>query len=327
MKRGILAILVVSLLLLVTVLSVTQVRAQTTGNWITNYTITDLSTGQVLDQSGSNAPILSGEQLQIAITIQVTTSNPNNVLKLSTSLDHPSSGNYWQLQGSYAGIDSSTFNPNTQSENFNQAVGTLTISCFGTISATITQTQTGVSGLTLDKQVNKDLISLTDTSGNQLDKVNVNIVDAALNDFSNKLASAQAEYQTLSSQGVDQAYLNLYQTIVTGATAQASSGLVQSAIGTLDQLVAAVNAGTPSSTGTPIEATLFLPAVIVLVVVVVLVVFMFVRARGKVSYDKLIIEDQIKDLEGLTLRAAKVDRNLAASLDSIKDRLKNLVEV
>jgi hypothetical protein len=327
MKRGILAILVVSLLLLVPILSVTQTKAQTTGNWISSYTITDLSTGQVLDQSGSNSPILSGEQLQIAITIQVTTSNPGNVLKLSTSLDHPSQGNYWQLQGSYAGIDSSTYNPNTQSVTFNQTIGTLTISCFGTISATITQSQTGISGLTLDKKVNKDLITLTDPANNKLDKVNVDIVDAALNEFSNKLASAQAEYQTLSSQGVGQAYLNLFQTVINGATAQANSGLVQSAIGTLDQLAAAENAAAPSSTGTPIEATLFIPAVIVLVIIVVLVAFMMVKARGKVSYDKLVIEDQIKDLEGLTLRASKVDRNLTASLESIKDRLKNLVEV
>jgi hypothetical protein len=62
-----------------------------------------------------------------------------------------------------------------------------------------------------------------------------------------------------------------------------------------------------------------------LIVVVVLIGFMFVRTRGKLNYDKLVIEDQIKDLEGLTLRAAKIDKNLTVNLESVKDRLKSLV--
>jgi hypothetical protein len=37
-----------------------------------------------------------------------------------------------------------------------------------------------------------------------------------------------------------------------------------------------------------------LPAVIALVVIVAIVGFLMVRARGRVSYDKLVIEDQIK---------------------------------
>ncbi len=321
MKRGMLAILVVSLLLLVPILSITQVKAQTTGNWITTSAITDRNTGQALDPNG----IPAGADLEISITIQVTTSSPSTTLKLSTSMDHPSQGNYWEIHGSYGGIDTSTYNPNTQSVSFKQTIGTLTISCFGKIKQDITQTV--ISGITFDKAVAKDLVTLTDQTNNQLDKISVNIVDAAITDFSNKLASARAEYQTLSDQAIDQAYLNLYQTVINQATSQANSGLVDSAIGTLDQLSQAESAAAPSTTSTPIEATLFLPAVIVLVIIVVLVAFLMVKARGKVSYDKLVIEDQIKDLEGLTLRASKVDRNLTVSLESIKDRLKNLVEV
>jgi hypothetical protein len=44
-----------------------------------------------------------------------------------------------------------------------------------------------------------------------------------------------------------------------------------------------------------------------------------------VSYLQLVVEDQIKDLEGLTLRASKIDRAMASSLESVKDRLKRLV--
>jgi hypothetical protein len=49
------------------------------------------------------------------------------------------------------------------------------------------------------------------------------------------------------------------------------------------------------------------------------------RNRGKVGYFRLVIEDQIKDLEGLTLRASKIDRTISSNLASIEDRLKRLV--
>ena len=38
--------------------------------------------------------------------------------------------------------------------------------------------------------------------------------------------------------------------------------------------------------------------------------FMFLRVRGKVGYFQLVVEDQIKDLEGLTMRASKIDRTM-----------------
>ena len=71
--------------------------------------------------------------------------------------------------------------------------------------------------------------------------------------------------------------------------------------------------------------TLFIPIIGVTAAVAVIFVILFFRVRGKVSYFQLVVEDQIKDLEGLTLRAAKIDRAMSANLDSVKDRLKRLV--
>ena len=70
---------------------------------------------------------------------------------------------------------------------------------------------------------------------------------------------------------------------------------------------------------------IMLPAVAIAAVAAVIFAVMFMRARGKTSYYRLVVEDQIKDLEGLTLRASKIDRTMASSLDSVKDRLKRLV--
>ena len=70
---------------------------------------------------------------------------------------------------------------------------------------------------------------------------------------------------------------------------------------------------------------IFYPIIGVTAAVAVLFVVLFLRSRSKVSYFTLVVEDQIKDLEGLTMRAAKIDRAMSANLDSVKDRLKHLV--
>ena len=70
---------------------------------------------------------------------------------------------------------------------------------------------------------------------------------------------------------------------------------------------------------------LFIPVIVVLAALAVVFVVMFLRVRGKVSYFQLVVEDQIKDLEGLTIRASKIDRAMSANLESVKDRLKRLV--
>jgi hypothetical protein len=77
----------------------------------------------------------------------------------------------------------------------------------------------------------------------------------------------------------------------------------------------------PSST----TQALFLPVAGVLAAVAVIFVVLFMRIRGKISYFQLVVEDQIKDLEGLTMRASKIDRSLSSNLDSVKERLKRLV--
>ena len=55
---------------------------------------------------------------------------------------------------------------------------------------------------------------------------------------------------------------------------------------------------------------LFIPIVGVLAAVAVIFAVLFLRVRGKVSYFQLVVEDQIKDFEGLTMRISKIDRTM-----------------
>jgi hypothetical protein len=333
MKSKLLTILVVNLFLLVTVLSVPSGSAQVSGHWITNYTITDLRTGQILKQvdfttgqNTSNAPILAGAELNVTLTIQVSTTSPNTELRLSTNMGHSNvQGIYWELQSkAYPGLSVNELNPNQGYITFTQMSGNLVISCYGEIAPGLTQTQVG-NGIVIDKKTDSSIITLVDPANYQLDLISASIVDAQINEFDTLLATAQNTIQTMKNNGIDPAYIALYQSVIDGAVSQADQGLVYNGISVLKQLAATQGSTAPISTGSPIEATLFIPAVVALAIIVVIVAFLFIRTRGKVSYDKLVIEDQIKDLEGLTLRASKIDKNLTVSLESVKDRLKSLV--
>ena len=59
---------------------------------------------------------------------------------------------------------------------------------------------------------------------------------------------------------------------------------------------------------------LFYPIIGVTAAIAVVLVVLFLRVRGKVSYFQLVVEDQIKDLEGLTLRASKIDQAMSLNL-------------
>ena len=307
-------------------------HAQTSGQWISSYTISDLKTGQILKvvdfttgQNTTNAPILAGAELNVTFTVNIATTSPATTLQLQTSMSHSTiQGTYWELQTkTYSGISGSSYNPNAQTISFTQNTGTLIMSCYGAIPSGITQTQIGT--ITLDKKTDSQLVKLTDPAGNQLDKIAVSVADAKIAQFDNLYATAQNTLQNMKNNGIDPAYTSLYQSVLDGAASQANQGLVDNAITVLTQLSSLQSSSTPISTDTPIESTLFLPAVGALAAIVVIIGILFVRSRGKVSYNRLVIEDQIKDLEGLTLRASKIDKNLTVSLESVKDRLKSLV--
>ena len=72
---------------------------------------------------------------------------------------------------------------------------------------------------------------------------------------------------------------------------------------------------------------LFLPLVIATAAIAGVFIAGSQKQKRKVSYMQLVVEDQIKYLEGLTLRASKIDRSMSANLDSVNDRLKRLMRM
>ena len=291
------------------------------GQWITNYTIKDGNTGSFIysndltnGRTDGNLLITNNQELEVTVTIDVATNNPSSSLTLSTDMQHSSNKDvYWEHSTS-DGYDLGSYNPNSGSFSFAQNQGTLTITCFG-VAVGETETDLG-NDIILHKAVPISLISLTDPGGAVLDEIRPDITDASINDFNTKLKTAE---KNLASSGSDPAYASLARNVIDSAKEAADAGLTDTAV----QMLNSINNSNAASS--QIMSVLFIPLVAIFAALMALFAFMFFRNRGKVSYYQMVVEDQIKDLEGLTLRAQKIDRTMAASLDSVKDRLKRLV--
>lgn len=314
-------ILALSLVLLLTTISIASmatltVKAQTSnsGGWITSYQITDYNTGKLLVNYDSSqninqtlAAVSPGEDIEVTFTVNVFTGGSGD-LTLSTSLGQLLQGQYWQLVTQDYNLGSS-FNPNSRSTQFTWTQGTFTMKLIGVVptpSSDLGQTPVNV-------------VNLYGPDGSTLDQITIFSTSAGMANFLSIYNQKNSELNSLKKSGVDQGYIDLCTKYLNESMAIASAGDVTDATAMLNALD---TSNAPA--GSTMQA-LFLPLIGVVAVVAVVFAFMFFRARGKVSYFQLVVEDQIKDLEGLTLRVSKIDRQVSSNLESVKDRLKRLV--
>jgi len=284
------------------------------GDWITGYIVEDSQTGQKLieadfaisDEPTILAPVISGEPLKVTFTVNVFTSGSGN-LKLATFMQKPSTGPYWELvPGDYdlgAG-----YTPNSASMEFSWEKGTFEMICYGQATK-------------VTRAINVTLVRLSSAGATTdiLDDIQVTVLSAGADEFQNLYDQKEDKLQDLIDSGVAAGYITLYGNMLNQSKALVGKGYVNEAIALLNAIP---SSGEPA--GSALE-TIMIPAIGIAAVAAVVFAFMFLRARGKNSYVLMVIEDQIRDLEGLTLRASRVDRTIASSLESIKDRLKSAV--
>jgi hypothetical protein len=311
---GISAILLLTIVSLMTYIPFSQAVGE--GEWITAYKIED-ENGQLLVEfdadTGVNrtlSPVIPGSEVKITFSVNVFTSGAET-LKLTTGLQkstsHPSG--YWELLTDSYEMGSS-YNPAAASTTFDWTVGNFDMILYGKVPTTATGTSKTINAVTL---------SSGDGTGSAIDQIAVQVTSSDLANF-NVLYNQQAEkLETLKSNGVAAGYIQLYTNVLDASKAIANAGNVEGAIALLNGL------NVPNEPVSSTMEALFLPIVGVTAALAVIFVVLFMRTRGKLSYFTLVVEDQIKDLEGLTLRASKIDRAMSASLDSVKDRLKRLV--
>lgn len=318
-------ILALSLVLLLTAITITSIAASTvkaqtstptstSGSWITSYQINDYNTGKLLASltAGGSVQTISspspGEDLKVTFTVNVFTGGSGD-LSLGTSLQQLLQGQYWQLSSGSSYSLGGEFSASANPADFTWTQGTFTMSVIGVVP-------TPSSGV---QSAPVDLVTLYGPTGSTLAQIQITAVGSAMATFLALYNQQNAELNHLISSGVNSGYTQLFTSVLNESKAVANAGDVTDATAMLNALNPS-NAP-PSST----EQALFLPVIAVVAVVAVVFGFMWFRVRGKVSYFQMIVEDQIKDLEGLTLRISRIDRQSSSTLESVKDRLKRLV--
>jgi len=312
-------VLVLSIILLLTTISLASVslssaatKTSTSDNqWITDYAIYDYATDALLVQHVAStnktqvfSPVLPGADISITFTVNVIASGEGD-LTLRSGLSKPSSGTYWTYNDDSYDLGSS-FKPNSATTAFNWEEGTFEITLNGKVPTSTSAAKSIIA------------VTLSGPSGSTLDTIKLTATTAEMGTFQTLLSQKQDEVEAMKASGVDPGYTDLCENILTNAQSVAESGDTEDAIALLNGI------GVNAPAGSFMQVA-FYPIVAVVAVVAVLFIVMFLRIRSKMSYFRLVVEDQIKDLEGLTLRASKIDRAMSANLDSVKDRLKRLV--
>jgi len=316
MKTKVLAIYLLLVLTFATFGFIATTKGATgEGDWFSSFTVEDQSTGELMvevnfadDVNRTLSPIFGGSELAITFTVDVPVTSPSTLLKLKTALIHSTSEDvFWKLVTQ--DYELTAYNPNSQEVQFYQAKGELTMTLYGRVPTTVAQ----------DIPVRYILVTLYGPAGETLDQIRVTVVTAETSEYQEILVEKQDALQSLKDSGVAPGYIELYENVLNESQVQASLGNVESAIGMLNTL---------DVKDVPAYSTvegLFLPVVGALIAIVVVLGIMFLRGRGKIQYVTMVLEDQIRDLEGLTLRASRVDRSISTSLESVKDRLKSVV--
>lgn len=293
----------------------TQAQGVGEGAWITKIRIENLGSGQLMQEidfaaniNNNYAPIFAGAEVNVTFSVDIQTTASYAKLNLRTNMQHSNiQQGFWELQSlDYVLLD---YNPNSVNVEFNQVRGILSLSLYGKIPSTIASTI----------PVDYIFVTLYGPSGETLDAIEGSVITAALDEFQTLLEQKEEKLQSLKDSGVAVGYVELYENVLEQAEDIANQGEVTSAINLLNSL------SVSSEPVSGIMEALFLPIAGVLGVLAAIFAFLFFKGRGQLSYVLLVIEDQIKDLEGLTLRASKIDRSIGTRLEGVKDRLKSLI--
>jgi hypothetical protein len=293
--------------------------------WIESYTLKNYSTGQTVlewdsesDELLQNAPILAGDEYEITFTLNVRQTVDNALLDLTLSsyMQLDTEAYYWTVENDFPRY-MTEFNPAQREIKFHHNEGIYTISAVGKIrsDATIFTNE----AVTLHKEIGAVLVELDGPVGTDYDSISITIIDSIIDDYRFLLRQKQAELQEYVANDVDPAYIQLFENFLELAEDEAQLGLVVSATNLLNNLEVEAP---PVQTGPSWMEQYFLPSVGGLLLLSIVGIFMFIRTNGRLGFVKMIVEDQIREMEAIQSRATRIDRTLASRLNEINDRLK-----
>jgi len=319
--------------LLILFITVTPITSADTERWILKYSVEDLETKHLVlerdfesGESNFYTPVFAGAEYNITLTINIPMSVPYVNLTLKTWIEHSSIlDRYWEKHfSSPPTIIGEDYNPNSRSLRIRQEKRTIVVSLYGRIPEGITKNKIS-DAIILHRPANFIVIELLGPNQQRLDNVTIEVIDPEIFEYRNLLKEKEGLLQNLkeSSPKVAPAYINLFEDVILRAKYEADQGFVDNAISLLNILTPD---SVPREHAPSIFEEFFFPIVGGVGVIAAIFGALFLRARGKTNYLLMVIEDQIRELEGLTFRASKIDKRIHSSLEEVKDRLKKLIE-
>jgi hypothetical protein len=159
-----------------------------------------------------------------------------------------------------------------------------------------------------------------------LDRITFNVIDGEIKDYRDLLSAKEMVVANMTNRNVVHQYVSLSENIIVKARNEASIGFVDKAKSLLN-LMPTNTDGLPLEYSPSITETMFIPVAGGLSVLVILSAVLFARSRRRMGYILNVLEEQVKDLEGLVMKVSRVDKSISTRLETLRDRLRNLVGV
>jgi len=328
MKLKRLIILALTFFIISLLLSTASVNAQTpqppSPAIIESYVIENVDGTDV-----TNGPLMAGATYTVSLTINSGVNLANNTLILTTPMNKVGDV-FWHLKNEYEGIDTNLWQPGQASIEFDVAVGI----------AELTLTAAVPSDYTSEKLSNDEYlhflmpISLVELSlgptGTILDECTVDVLDQAIVAYQQTKSDKRSILQsaTTDPNDADPKYMLIAEEVFSAAEALSSSGYVEQAKSLLDILPVST-AEFPMVFETFDEAdessnTLYVIIIVVIGVILLALLILFFRVRSSGGYIRQQVDEEAGRLDVLSVRVARMDKQLASDLDQVKEQLERI---
>ncbi len=265
---------------------------------------------QTIDGKEAPAPLMAGSSYRISFTLAVAKGVSDTVI-LDT--DFKMVGNkYWDLPEKYPGINLQTVNPARKQISFRSDEGNPEFVLTGQIPEDVVAVKLPTGQfLHLKKPVL--LLTLKTASGSINDERKMDAIDKSIETYQ---ATLVAKRKVVEGSSGEASFVGLIGALVKEAQALAAKGDTD---GGAALLKAIPDRGWPQ----PPASNMMMYAIIGVVAIMALIfLVLMIKSRGTASYSRGVIEDQVKRLDVVSVKAGRLgDKVLLQEINSVKEEL------
>lgn len=298
-----------------------------------------------LDGKETKAPLMAGSSYVVTFTLQIAKDVVTDTITLRTDLDQVNPSTPFWVLPDYKGITPNV-NPNRNQIAFNGAPGgnlaftlkgkvpdnfnsQLATDSAKTFKVTGVKEPDGISGVVFDdgktfvnalptgKLVHLKrsitLLTLGSGSGTIKDAKPIDAQDKSMETYATTFTQKK---DAIEGQDLDPFLVKMVGGVVAQAQALAASGYTDEASALLQTLP---DKGWPQAGA---SNTMLYAAIGVLALLAVLLGFLMLKAKGAASYSRGVVEDQVKRLDVVSVKAGRLgDKVLVQEINAVKDEL------